>query len=63
MKDYQLRVLEESKELFVKLDKLKTFMNSSDYKMLPTVERETLSLQLHIMNSYYEILSLRLRTF
>ena len=52
----------ELKELSKRVDELQNFMSTSDYQLLPTLQRSLLAIQLPIMISYKRILQERLMT-
>lgn len=63
MKDFQERVVEEKKELDVKISKLTKFNNSLDYAALEGMERVRLSSQLVTMHTYSNLLNERINSF
>ena len=63
MEAYQLRVVEEKKELDEKIERLKAFMEGSIFASLDRDERSRLTLQLEHMNGYSEVLGQRIAAF
>ena len=63
MLDWKLRVIEEAKELKVKLDKLKPFVESEFFRTLPESEMFYLEKQLEAMALYSEAIEGRIKTF
>lgn len=63
MKEYQLRVIEEQKELNDKFHKLSSFLNSD--KILDTTpeEQHRLIRQMVFMEAYSNVLSERIKAF
>lgn len=64
MQPHQQRVVDEKTELDEKLDKLKTFIETSPvFKSLHTDERRRLGRQFDVMAEYSSILSQRIDAF
>jgi hypothetical protein len=63
MQPHQERVVEEKKDLDVKIQKLTAFIGGSLFASLDAAERSRLSIQLQHMNGYSEILSQRISAF
>ena len=63
MEAYQLRVVDERRELCDKITKLQTFLASDKLKTLPEDEQSRLKMQCHAMCLYAEILSARIAAF
>lgn len=63
MKEYQQRVIEEKKALDAKIIKLRSFVNSAEFKAVEPVEQFRLHRQLCAMNSYSGVLSERIEHF
>ena len=60
---YQERVVAEKEELDAKIFKLTRLKNSEAFATLPRIEQECLSVQLHVMNLYSDILRTRINAF
>ena len=60
---HQMRVIEERRELNVKLDKLVEFLKGTIFQSLPTDEQERLSRQCGVMQEYSNILAERIVHF
>ena len=60
MKDYIGRVTDEKSELDDKINKLREFKRTRLYSKLTTLKQQLLSMQLHIMISYSNILEARI---
>ena len=64
MKDYQLRVVEEKKELDDKIEKLDDFISSKDFlKTVSSIQQDLLLLQHQWMSNYSKILGMRIKDF
>jgi hypothetical protein len=63
MKDYQIRVIEEKKELYKKIEKLELFTSSDKFFELSDTEMRNLEFQLDVMILYYKILEARISCF
>ena len=63
MRDYQVRVVYERDELSEKVDKLRTFVNSSAFLSVPDEEQYRLTHQYLAMASYLDILNERIAAF
>jgi hypothetical protein len=64
MQPHQQRVVDEKKELDEKLDKLKSFIETSQiFSGLPSDERKRLGRQFDVMAEYSSILSQRILAF
>lgn len=59
MSDYAQRLFIEHSELKVKIDKLRAFIISDQYDLLPEVDRTDLKQQLKHMEGYFYVLSYR----
>lgn len=57
---YQVRVLEERKELDTRVDALESFTHSVAFRALPASEKALLEYQLEAMRRYSEILGERI---
>ena len=60
MKDYQKRLLEETRQEAIKLQKLNEFMSGDVFPTLPREKKTLLYKQCRIMNSFVEVLGERL---
>lgn len=60
MEDYQKRLLNEYKELVERTDKLNAFIQSEKVESLPEGKRYLLYSQFSVMQSYRDILGMRL---
>ena len=63
MEDYQLRVIEEAKQLEEKLDKLRAFLGTRKDVYIRVEELDLLVLQADIMQAYLRILNIRIQGF
>jgi len=63
MKDYQLRVVEEQKDLNEKISKLSAFIGGEIFPTLGQGEQTLLSQQLTAMSVYSDILGRRIALF
>ena len=63
MLDWQLRVIEEAKELKIKLDNLKPFVESEFFGTLTENEMFYLEKQLEAMILYSDAIEARIKTF
>ncbi len=63
MEDYQLRVIEEEKQLKIKMDKLSSFIKSDDFNKLDLADCCLLRKQYGIMSDYDNILQQRIERF
>ena len=63
MQDYQLRVVEERKQLSEKLEKLEQFLLGNAYLNLPGAEQNRLVRQTLIMVDYRDVLDERIANF
>lgn len=63
MQPYQERVVEEKKELDLKLEKLQVFLQSESFGHIHEAERFRLRLQEVYMRSYSEVLQDRIAAF
>lgn len=64
MKGYQLRVVEEEKELISKIAKLKKFITDNEelqFDGLPETERQLLRKQMDAMLNYWNVLGERMK--
>lgn len=62
MEDFLSRLQTEKFELDFKLEKLRVFLKTDDFKNLVDLQRELLLLQESAMSKYSDILSMRLNT-
>ena len=60
MEQYQLRLLEETRELAIKLNKLNKFMAGDVFPTLPREKKDLMYEQVRCMNTYVQILGKRL---
>lgn len=63
MTDYQQRVIDEKRELDLKLSKLVDFLSSKIFKDLPKEDKKLLKSQTAEMKKYSEILDKRIALF
>lgn len=63
MQDFVARMRTESDALKIKIDKALEFMCTDIFKGLTTDEKSMLHSQVHAMQAYYEILSMRIRFY
>lgn len=63
MKDFQLRVVEEKKQLDDRREKLGAFKNTDAFIALPWQEQERLNTQGHLMCAYSAVLGERIAAF
>lgn len=63
MKDYQQRVIDEQKELRIKIDKLQNFFDLDTFKNLDGQEKDRLQRQYLAMQDYSQILNERIVAF
>lgn len=63
MESYQLRVIEEEKELSGKHKKLCSFIEGESFKSLDAVDQFLLRRQCEIMNDYIDVLKSRIERF
>lgn len=63
MPEYQKRVIAEKIDLDTKIDSLKTFKGSEQFKAIDTAEQERLTSQLLTMREYSQILVDRILHF
>lgn len=63
MKPFQQRVVEEQKELDIRLGKLRVFIGTATFKDLPTAERKRMWRQLDAMTVYSNVLVERIEAF
>lgn len=63
MEDYQIRVIDEWKELGERIDRLTKFMYSPKFLKVKKDEQVRLRLQMNVMLNYSEILSDRIKNF
>ncbi len=63
MQPHQQRVVDEQKELSLKLEKLRDFLETDTYKSLPKQEQDLLSLQSQVMSVYVNLLGERISLF
>ena len=64
MEDYQLRVVEEKKELDNKIEKLDDFISSKVFlKNVSSTQQDLLLLQHQWMSNYSKVLELRIQDF
>ena len=61
--EWQLRVIEEKKELADKLDKLCKFVVGEAFKALPATQQNLLNRQWVHMKSYLDVLNERIAAF
>lgn len=60
MEDFVKRIIDEKKELEVKIKKLETFFITQTFGDLFVEEQDLLILQFHIMKSYFMVLQQRI---
>lgn len=60
-KSFELRLVEEQKELAIKIDKLSTFMRSDDFKTIGSTQQSLLITQYKAMDTYSSCLEMRIR--
>lgn len=60
-KPFELRLVEEQKELAIKIDKLSTFMRSDDFKTIGSTQQSLLITQYKAMDTYSSCLEMRIR--
>jgi hypothetical protein len=60
---WQLRVLDENRELLARLDKLCDYMATDAYRALDEISRHLLGKQLGYMRDYAHILGMRIARF
>lgn len=63
MEDYQLRVIEEEKQLKIKIGKLCNFIESDSFSKLNPIDCFLLRRQYEIMNDYDCVLKSRIERF
>ncbi len=63
MEDYQLRVIEEEKQLKIKIGKLCNFIESDSFNKLDPTDCFLLRRQYEIMNDYDRVLKSRIERF
>lgn len=64
MEDYQLRVVEEKKELDLKLEALDKFITSENFTTkVSSIQQDLLYLQHQWMSNYSKILEMRIKDF
>lgn len=63
MKDFQLRVVEEKRQLDLRISKLTAFLGSPEHNNLCKEEQELLCVQLGAMASYSVVLRTRIERF
>lgn len=63
MEDFQLRVVDEHRELDGKLSKLRSFFAAPGFQALPELEQWRLKQQEIHMRAYRDILAARIRAF
>ena len=63
MEDYQIRVIQEQKELDEKINKLEAFIRTDTYDKLDDDEKFRLIDQWEVMNDYSTILGKRIECF
>jgi hypothetical protein len=63
MPEYQLRVIEEQKQLRERMDKLAQFIRFGAFESLPEVEQSRLKFQFKTMELYEAILLERIANF
>ena len=64
MEDYQLRVVEEKRELDDKIEKLDDFISSKDFlKKVSSIQQDLLIQQLMFMKNYSMVLHHRIEDF
>ena len=63
MKDYQLRVIDESNDLAAKRLRLETFINSDGFLKASDIEQRLLARQKTQMKAYHETLRERIQHF
>lgn len=63
MLDYQLRVVEEKRELDEKIKKLRDFRTTDHHNALVEAEQQRLWAQLNVMQTYSSILGERIGTW
>lgn len=60
---YQTRVIEESRELSSKIEKLSAFLQSDSWGSVDSAEQERMKRQLAIMRDYLSVLNERIQNF
>jgi hypothetical protein len=60
---FQQRVVEESRELRYKLDKLNTFVETEMFNQLPVDEKDRMQRQRSLMDQYADVLDERILHF
>lgn len=63
MTSFQERVIEEQKELDIKLNKLLDFCDTDTFESLPYEERSSLLIQQNLMAAYSNVLQARIKRF
>lgn len=63
MQEYQQRVIEEKKELDIKITNLSKFLHTDTYESLTQLNKDLLDDQLNVMLQYSGILSQRIELF
>jgi hypothetical protein len=60
MEEYQVRMVQETKELATKLNKLNLYMSTRHFYLLPSDKKDLLYEQSRVMSQYLQILGKRL---
>jgi hypothetical protein len=63
LQEYQIRVVDEQRELQSRLDKLSAFVSSPNFGMLPEAEQDRMFRQANVMAQYNAILRERIAAF
>jgi len=63
MQDYQQRVIDDKKEIDVKLEVLRVFTRGDTFSALPKEEQDRMSRQGWAMENYSDILGDRIKSF
>ena len=63
MQPHQQRVVEEKAELDDRAHKLSLFFRTEVFEGLPTVEKDRLRVQVHLMRAYSAVLEARINAF
>ena len=58
---FELRLVEEQKELAIKIDKLSTFMRSDNFETMDSTQQSLLITQYKAMDTYSSCLEMRIR--
>lgn len=60
MSDFVIELFEEHDQLYLRIEKLKKFIQSAEFKKVKKIERAHLRDQLHQMNGYIGVLEKRI---